>query len=399
MVRQKNTKFGLFCYDTENIGDEIQSIAAKRFLPRIDYYINRDNIDDTNFKANETVKLIMNGWYIEPSLKDGSIHWPPKNNAIDPLLTSVHVSFLNGSLKTFDTAESRTFLQKHAPVGARDRATEQFLKTIGVPSFFSGCLTLTLIPDKKIKKSDFILAVDISPRVLQAIKKRTSRKILAINTVHNRNYTTEERFDLAKYWLYLYQTAHCIITTRLHAMLPGLAFGTPVIAITGKDAERFSGLIELVNHYTPINFIRNNQISVDNPLKNPDLFHPIRNSLVRACSEFTNYDSKSSFLDGLTVQELLNKPTFSSIISKSVEEAFNEKHLNLGHQQELSRLYNEENRLKNEISQLQDEREHFQTIIAEKDSKITSLSNPSIKSASKALLRSIKHSCFKTNSG
>ena len=38
-------------------------------------------------------------------------------------------------------------------------------------------------------------------------------------------------------------------------------------------------------------------------------------------------------------------------------------------------------------------------IIAEKDSKITSLSNPSIKSASKALLRSIKHSCFKTNSG
>ena len=33
----KKTKYGLFCYDTVNIGDEIQSLAAKRFLPKIDY--------------------------------------------------------------------------------------------------------------------------------------------------------------------------------------------------------------------------------------------------------------------------------------------------------------------------------------------------------------------------
>lgn len=34
-------KYALFSYSTENIGDEIQSIAASRFLPQIDYYINR----------------------------------------------------------------------------------------------------------------------------------------------------------------------------------------------------------------------------------------------------------------------------------------------------------------------------------------------------------------------
>lgn len=378
----KSVKYGLYCYDTENIGDEIQSVAAKRFLPRVDYYINRDNIDSAHFKTNEEVKLIMNGWYIEHYLKDGKIHWPPKTTSINPLLTSVHISFLNGSLKTFSSPKSCDFLKKYAPIGARDYATQQFLESINIPSYFSGCLTLTLLPDKKIKKSDYILAVDVDNKVLQAINKRTSRRVLVINTVHNGNYTTEERFDLAKYWLYLYQSAHCIITTRLHAMLPGLAFDTPVIAITGRDAERYSGLIELVNHYSPAEFIKNHQISVEQPAKNPTTFRPIRDALVRTCSKFTNYDSKASFMDGITVQELLNKPSFTNIITKSVENAFVEKHLNLGHQKELSRLYGEVSYLK--------------TLNKEQESQIESLSNPSIKRASKNLLKSIRNSCFKT---
>ena len=382
MNKSKSIKYGLYCYDTENVGDEIQSISAKRFLPRVDYYINRDNIDATHFGPNEEVKLIMNGWYIEHSLKDDKIHWPPKNPAINPLLTSVHVSFLNGSLETFNTPKSRAFLQKYAPIGARDQATKDYLESINIPSYFSGCLTLTLLPDPKIKKSDYVLAVDVDDKVLQAIKKRTSRRVLTINTVHNGNYTIEERFDLAKYWLYLYQSAHCIVTTRLHAMLPGLAFDTPVIAITGRDSERYSGLIELTNHYNPTEFIKNAKISVDRPAKNPTAFHSVRDSLVRTCSEFTNYDSKASFMDGLTVQELLAKPSFTGIITKSVEDAFVEKHLNLGHQKELSRLYNKVILLKNTI--------------AEKDSQITDLLNPSVKRASKDLFKSIKRSCLKT---
>lgn len=378
MSKAKITKYGLYCYDTENIGDEIQSIAAKRFLPKVDYYINRDNIDATHFNANEEIKLIMNGWYIERALQDNKIHWPPKNPNINPLLTSVHVSFLNGSIETFSSPQSRSFLQKYAPIGARDYATQKFLESINISSYFSGCLTLTLLPDKKIKKSDYILAVDIDSKTLQTIKNRTTHRILSINTVHNGSYTTEERFDLAKYWLYLYQSAHCIITTRLHAMLPGLAFGTPVIAITGKDSERYSGLIELLNHYSPTEFIKNNQISIDHPTKNPSTFHPIRDSLVNACSKFTNYDSKTSFMDGLTINELLNKPSFSNIITQSIEDAFIEKHLNLGHQKELSRLYREE--------------KHLKTLLTEKESQIKELLNPSIQKASRDLLDSIKHS-------
>ena len=38
-------KYGLLCYDyLENLGNEIQSIAARRFLPEIDYFIDKMKI-------------------------------------------------------------------------------------------------------------------------------------------------------------------------------------------------------------------------------------------------------------------------------------------------------------------------------------------------------------------
>lgn len=55
-------KYALLTYSTENVGDDIQSIAARRFLPRVDYYIDRDQIGEwENNDKNETVKLIANG--------------------------------------------------------------------------------------------------------------------------------------------------------------------------------------------------------------------------------------------------------------------------------------------------------------------------------------------------
>ena len=60
----KKVKYALYKYSTENVGDEIQSIAARRFLPRVDYYIDRDRIGEwKNKNQDETVKLItrLNG--------------------------------------------------------------------------------------------------------------------------------------------------------------------------------------------------------------------------------------------------------------------------------------------------------------------------------------------------
>ncbi len=56
-------KYGLICYNyLENVGNEIQSIAARRFLPKIDYYVDFNNLSE--FKADDEFKIIMNAWYL-----------------------------------------------------------------------------------------------------------------------------------------------------------------------------------------------------------------------------------------------------------------------------------------------------------------------------------------------
>jgi hypothetical protein len=50
-------KYGLLKYKTENIGDEIQSLAAKRFLPKVDIYVDRDNL--SNVKSDQKINLII----------------------------------------------------------------------------------------------------------------------------------------------------------------------------------------------------------------------------------------------------------------------------------------------------------------------------------------------------
>lgn len=101
-------KYGLFSYSTSNIGDEIQSIAAKQFLPsEAVTYFDRDNIDNTHI--SEKIKLIMNGWFTHKPQ-----NWPPKNTLIEPLLISFHMANEWGSsVENLLTPESLDFYKKH----------------------------------------------------------------------------------------------------------------------------------------------------------------------------------------------------------------------------------------------------------------------------------------------
>lgn len=56
-------KHALYKATATNIGEEIQSVAAKRFLPSVDYYIVKEQLG--KFCSKEKTKLIMNAWYME----------------------------------------------------------------------------------------------------------------------------------------------------------------------------------------------------------------------------------------------------------------------------------------------------------------------------------------------
>ena len=78
------TNYGLVYANTFNLGDDIQTLAAKQFLPYVDHYLERDSINE--FKKDFNVKAILNGWWThKPNC------WPPSKNII-PLLISIHIN-------------------------------------------------------------------------------------------------------------------------------------------------------------------------------------------------------------------------------------------------------------------------------------------------------------------
>jgi hypothetical protein len=373
----KAFKYGVLTYNTKNLGDEIQTIAAMRFLPHIDYYFDRDHINDTKIAKDDKVKLIMNGWYMHNTNgwwlyddKYQKFDWPPKNKNLIPLLISMYFERDNKDNltdKAIISKESRTFFKKHGSIGARDIGTADFLNQNGIQSYFSGCLTLTLLPDTHIKKQNYILAVDISDTLYSQLQKTSKHKIIRLNTNRDHTLSFDDKIAIARYWLYLYQSAFCVVTTRLHAMLPCLAFETPVLAIRLKDTRRFKGLINLTNNTSEENFLNGKyQYDINNPPSNPEEWKTIAKQLAKTCSDFTNYDSKKSFMGDAT--NILEDPSLIEAIGLIAEKSDQYFFLD----------------------------QHYQNIIKEYDSKISELNhllsetnNPGIKTSLKNLKQAI----------
>lgn len=306
-------KYGLMSYAyTTNLGNEIQSIAARRFLPKIDYYIDHEKLN--LFNSPDKVKMIMNGWYLD-CLKS----WPP-TDSIDPLLISMHFNTsFNNTKDIINTKESREFFESYGPVGCRDYATLDLLKQLDIDAYYSGCLTLTL-ENKQKKESDYKYIVVNSTKsneIIEFLKTKTNMDIYDLNqesiwsfdrkyldkmpTSYKLTsfYNIEEKFFIGENILDLYENATCVITDRLHCAFPCLALKTPVLFI---DAERFAperlkGIKELVLKASLDEYKNNFDIfNVEKPPKNPENYKKIRKSLIKKTKEFTGHirDSYSS---------------------------------------------------------------------------------------------------------
>ena len=151
-------KYGIMYYkETENLGDDIQTYVAKRFLPHIDYYIDRESLNCFIPNDKEYVSMIMNGWFLD--IKAG---WPP-SPYINPLLISMHFS----SLDKIDVGEKYLqgfggeYLKEHEPIGCRDTESQKRLeRNCGAKTFFSGCMTLTMNKFDGVEKQDYICLAD-----------------------------------------------------------------------------------------------------------------------------------------------------------------------------------------------------------------------------------------------
>jgi hypothetical protein len=283
-------KYGLLCYQpTGNIGDEIQSLAARQFLPRVDFLIDRERMK--SFQAPEQVKMISNGWYMcEPR------QWPPSDSIL-PLLISIHISSDRPVTDAWFQPRNRDFLLKHGPIGARDTNTLAMLRQQGIPAYFSGCLTLTIRRNEKALREDYICAVDVSPRVLAHLREKTDRLIIPVTHWIPPYMESKDTFVFAEMLLDLYQRAHCVITSRLHVALPCLALQTPVLLLHGKeDQSRFAGLHDLVRHCQSTEYLNNEFFfDMDIPGENQKDYLALRQRLIECCSRFVGEEGNEAY--------------------------------------------------------------------------------------------------------
>ncbi|WP_009885409.1 polysaccharide pyruvyl transferase family protein [Brevibacterium aurantiacum] len=264
--------FGVLSYDqpgirSRNIGDYIQTIASIGHLLRYENlsFTGDNGLTDLFAKLRQSVKeerkyggpeaelnlvevyrdgnvyqdipedtwYIAFGWYMHDIFgKSFNIPFHPN---LRPILLSVFVRY-----PEMLTPEAVAYLKKYGPVGCRDWQSVAVLRAVGVPAFFSGCLTTTvdtLFPTPSPDRRSGTLRVDWTKDNKGPKKKQTVTAI--------RDKSFPENLELARNWVadYAYKYKQ-VLTSRLHANLPARSVGADVeFEPKNKSDSRFGGLI------------------------------------------------------------------------------------------------------------------------------------------------------------
>ena len=323
-------KYGLIVHlKTRNIGDDIQSYAMEKFLPRVDYLIDREHLDSFYMKTGEKVAAILGGWYLKNPL-----NWPPS-----PFLKLLPISFhcANSKGQGIFTLKDygSTWLKKIEPIGCRDEGTAELLESYGISAYISGCFALMLKPFADVEPHGKIVLVDCQKEVIDFIKKKTKKKIVLashryavdrlppevvayaakhdkkdiIPTSHEPAQADEPhkkvfykgswsyRRALMEGLLKFYQGASLVVTGRLHAALPCLAMGTPVLMVNSEyklSHYKFSTYTPYVAHTTPEDLLAGKcSFDFDDPLPNPGGHEKFVKEIRAACKKFITACEKS----------------------------------------------------------------------------------------------------------
>jgi len=330
-------KYGLLNYEetpsgTINIGDHIQSLAAKQYLPQVDKLIYRDHL---NAPLDKVHKMIMNGWYTHKPQ-----NWPPTENLL-PLFVSFHLNSASAP-SILSNKKNVDYLKAFSPIGCRDYTTLKFLTEVGIDAYYSFCLTTTLDLKYKLKddseRTDNIYLVDvlfkenykdiyrvapkkILPHIINGkyfkrhdwerkINKLIPKEILLkaqtlTHHFHRSELAVESEFDKAEELLYKYARAKLVITSRIHCALPCLALGTPVVFVHGgglnqpNEIVRLKGTIDHLNVLVDTNEGKISQKSLElfphaytsktidwNNIKNSTDHISLSNKLKDSCTRF-----------------------------------------------------------------------------------------------------------------
>lgn len=242
-----------------NLGDPIQSYAVKCLyremgIPEEDI-IPVPRYDITNYDGEECVCVINSASNYEELAYDSYFMPPSKKIHAIPMSLHLHRELPDDELE---------FYRNCGGVGCRDLSTVEYLRSLGVDAYLSGCLTLTFPRRTKEQeaKANKIYFLDVPSDVMKIVPEDiksealTLSNILRFNNPGNANRisiedTYEEHRKGEERIALLRDTAKLVITSKLHVASPCLAMGIPVILAKEHFGDRFGFIDRLIPTYTP----------------------------------------------------------------------------------------------------------------------------------------------------
>ena len=253
-------KIAILKYNTQNIGDDLQSLAIERLLPRVDLRLDRDDMSPAR-DWDDDVRLIVNGWFAP------GMHrvWPPPGRA-----RCLYISFHATEPEIVPAGAALA-------IGCRDPWTLGLCERRGVEGWISWCATLSLArPD--VPTDGSILLVDVPEKDIERLPPEIAANAERVTHIVPPGI---DRQAEARRLLERYARARWVVTTRLHALLPCAAMGTPVVFIRPPWSEhRYIGYTHLAWR------IDNAPWSAPRPRVCPEIVRGMAEPLRRAVGQF-----------------------------------------------------------------------------------------------------------------
>ena len=127
---------------SDNLGDDLLTLAASRLLPRVDMALDIDRLDAPlpDLEPDDRVVTLMCGKVLAQP-----IHWPPERH-IAPVMVGAHFSredVWGIPMAVLDGA-GLAYLRALAPLGCRDEVSVALMESMHLPCQLTACVTLTL---------------------------------------------------------------------------------------------------------------------------------------------------------------------------------------------------------------------------------------------------------------
>ncbi|MQA81446.1 MAG: hypothetical protein GEV10_23690 [Streptosporangiales bacterium] len=241
LVRHENVRFHGPADLTGFVGEMQQRVRAERRLQTSpsDVALYTLDRDASTFEAfPEGTWLLAFGWYMHPLF--GLRHDFPMHPNLRPIFVSFHCS-----KRQMLNEQAVEYLRRYAPVGCRDWTTVDLLLSLGVPAFFSGCLTTTVdtvFPPDPGPAEPATVYVDV-PADQVPEGAPTARH--SYGAVKQNDFVTNMRDAVTLLERYR-QNFTSVVTPRLHCYLPSRSLGLGVDFRPSNRADiRFNGLIDI----------------------------------------------------------------------------------------------------------------------------------------------------------